>query len=266
MAAGTPRLRGFIDATPSRRTGQRIVTPINGGWTIIDAEAGVWIREYRFDGEATANCLVARMADDNLLVISPACNMTEAAFETLQRLGHVGAIVANNGMHHLGLAEWTARFPYATVHAPGAAIVRLRERSPTLGAILPFERLTGRLRGRIQLIEAPFTRCGESVAAIRMRRGWAWFASDLLVNFERIKAPLPVRLLFRLTGSGPGYRIFNLAMKQTIKDRIAVLSWLSAELTQRPPTIIVPAHGDILDHPGLYRQTQDMISEALRRR
>lgn len=242
------------------------MTPINGGWTIIDAEAGVWMREYSFDGRATANCLAVRMADDNLLVISPACNMTEAAFETLQRLGHVGAIVANNGMHHLGLAEWTARFPYATVHAPGAAMVRLREQSPNLGALQTFDKLIGRLRGRIHLLEAPFTRCGESVVAIRIRRGWAWFASDLLVNLERIPAPLPVRLLFRLTGSGPGYRIFNLAMKRTIADRTAVLSWLSAEMIRRPPTIIVPAHGRILDHPGLYRQTQDMVSEALRRR
>ena len=242
------------------------MTPINGGWTIIDAEAGVWMREYSFDGRATANCLVARMADDNLLVISPACNMTDAAFEALQRLGHVGGIVANNGMHHLGLAEWTARFPYASVHAPGAAMVRIREQSPSLGAILPFERLTGRLRGRIHLSEAPFTRCGESVAAIRIRRGWAWFASDLLVNMERIDAPFLVRLLFRVTRSGPGYRIFNLAIKRTVADRSAVLSWLSGELTQRPPTVIVPAHGRVLDHPGLYRQTQDMVSEALRRR
>lgn len=241
------------------------MTPINGGWTIIDAEAGVWMREYSFDGRATANCLVARMADENLLVISPACNMTEAAFQTLQRLGHVGAIVANNGMHHLGLAEWTTRFPDATVHAPGAAMVRIRERSPGLGAILPLDRLNGRLRGRIHLVEAPFTRCGESVAIIRIRRGWAWFASDLLVNMEQIKAPLPIRLLFRLTRSGPGYRIFNLAMKQTIKDRTAVLSWLSGELTQRPPVIIVPSHGKFLDHPGLYRQTQDMVSDALGR-
>lgn len=242
------------------------MTPINGGWTIIDAEAGVWMREYSFDGRATANCLVARMADNNLLVISPACNMTDAAFETLQRLGHVGAIVANNGMHHRGLAEWTARFPYASVHAPGAAMVRIRERSPGVGSILPFERLTGRLRGRIHLIEAPFTRCGESVAIIRIRRGWTWFASDLLVNLARIEAPLPIRLLFRLTRSGPGYRIFNLAMKQTIKDRTAVLTWLSAELTQRPPVVIVPSHGPFLDRPGLYRETQDMVSEALRRR
>lgn len=242
------------------------MTPINGGWTIIDAEAGVWMREYSFDGRATANCLVARMADDNLLVISPACNMTEAAFETLQRLGHVGAIVANNGMHYLGLAEWAARFPNASVHAPGAAMTRLRKRSPSLGAILPFDSLTGRLRGRIHVIEAPFTRCGESVTAIRIRSGWAWFASDLLVNLERVNASLPVRLLFRLTGSGPGYRIFNLAMKRTVADRAAVLSWLSAQLMQRPPVIIVPSHGRILDHPGLYRQTQDMVSAALRLR
>lgn len=242
------------------------MTPLNGGWTIIDAEAGVWTREYSFDGRATANCLVARMADENLLVISPACNMTDAAFQTLQHLGHVGAIVANNGLHHLGLAEWTDRFPEASVHAPGAAMARIRERSPGLAAIQPFERLGGRLRGRIHLIEAPFTRVGESVAAIRIGRGWAWFASDLLVNLERIEAPLPVRLLFRMTRSGPGYRIFNLAMKQTTRDRTAVLSWLSGELTQRPPTVIVPAHGRVLDHPGLYRQTQDMISDALRRR
>lgn len=240
--------------------------PINGGWTIIDAEAGVWMREYSFDCRATANCLVARMADERLLVISPACHMTDAAFESLEHLGEVGAIVANNGRHHLGLAEWSARFPDASVHAPGAAIARIRERSPTVPPLQPFERLNGRLHGRIHLVEAPFTRCGESVAAVRIRRGWAWFASDLLVNMERILAPLPIRLLFGLTDSGPGYRVFNLAMKRTVADRTMVLSWLSAELIRRPPTIIVPAHGRVLDHPGLYRQTQELVSEALRRR
>ncbi|MEY4555869.1 MAG: hypothetical protein RL093_988 [Pseudomonadota bacterium] len=240
--------------------------PINGGWTIIDDEVGVWMREYSFDGRTTANCLVARMADEHLLVISPACGMSEAAFEALARLGDVGAIVANNGMHHLGLAEWSARFPFASIHAPGAAMARIRERSPGLQPLQPLERLARRLGSRIHLIEAPFTRCGESMAVIRIRRGWVWFASDILVNMEHIPAPWPIRLLFHLTGSGPGYRVFHLAMRRTVMDRTAVLSWLSAELTRRPPTIVVPAHGRILDHPGLYRQTQDLVSEALRRR
>ncbi len=238
---------------------------INAGWTIIDAEAGVWIREYDFGGKTTANCLVARMADDSLLVISPACGMTDAAFEAIERQGSVGALVANNGMHYLGLVEWSARFPKAPVHAPIAAMARIRARCPAAPLLRPFSDLAHRLGGRIHLIEAPFTRCGESVAAIRVRRGWAWFASDILVNLESIPAPWPIRLLFRLTGSGPGYRVFNLAMTRTVADRRAVLTWLSAEMTLRPPTLVAPSHGRVLDHLGLSRQTQELIGAALRR-
>ncbi len=235
-----------------------------GGWQVVDEEACILVHPYRFEGKATANCFVARMADGQLLVISPGCHMPEDAIREIGRYGQVGALLANNGMHWKGLEEWKARFPRARVFAAADAAHRIRKQTSNAPRFEPLANLNPLLSDTIIVVEMPASRIGETWTVVRRRNGAVWFASDLLTNMPALAGPMPMRWLFRLTDSGPGFRIFNLALMMTAHDRKRMLSQLLAGLTWFPPGVIVPSHGDVLHGPGVMETARGLVLKALR--
>jgi hypothetical protein len=232
-----------------------------GGWTVIDPKACVLTYEYAFnDGGSTANCFVARIGNGQLLVVSPAFKMTEAAFKELDEHGAVGAVVANNGFHHLGLAEWRKRYPKARFFASPLAVARIQKKNREAPALEPLDGLAALLGDDVTFTDAPATKCGESWTTAKIEGGVAWFVSDLLINLPKVTGPLPLRLLFKWTDSGPGFKVFNLTMKFTVKDKKQVLAQLSEAMKQAPPTVMVPAHGAIMQQPGLADETQKLLA------
>ena len=231
------------------------------GWTVIDERHGVLSYKYAFNEQgATTNCFVARMGNGQLLVVSPPYRISADALKDLVAYGEVGALMANNGFHHLGLAEWRGHFPKARVFAPTDAFARIKKKNP--GAPEP-EALSGLkelLGADVTVTEAPATKCGESWTTAKIEGGYAWFGSDILINLPKVDGPLPMRLMFKLTKSGPGYRVFNLTMKFTVKDKKQVLTRLAEDLRKLPPTVVVPAHGDLLSQAGLAEETQQLLA------
>jgi hypothetical protein len=198
-----------------------------GGWTVIDPKACVLTYEYAFNNQgSTSNCFVARMGNGQLLVISPAYRMTEAAFN------EVGAVVANNGFHHLGLVEWRQRYPKARFFASPLAVARIQKKNREAPVLEPLDGLTALLGDDVTFTDAPATKCGESWATAKIDGGTAWFVSDLLINLPKVSGPLPMRLLFKWTDSGPGFKVFNLTMKFTVKDKKQVLALLAEAMKQ----------------------------------
>ena len=233
------------------------------GWRVIDADATILTWTYAFDGSASANCFVVRMGDGRLLVVSPACRMPKAAFQELGRYGQVGAVLANNGMHYLGLVEWRERFPHARFFATPESAARIGAKSPYAPPLESLDALRPLLGEALIVQEAPSPRCGETWVIARTTRGSVWFVSDLFTNMDRIEGPFIARLLFRLTNSAPGFRIFNLALNFTVRDRKQVLSRLLADVTRHPPAVMVPSHGEILHRPSLASETRRLIVDAL---
>ncbi len=80
------------------------------GWSVLDRDAGILSYTYAF-GSGSANAFVARYDEDKLLVLSPPYGLSEGAFTDLEVFGTVESVVANNGFHHLGQAEWKKRYP-----------------------------------------------------------------------------------------------------------------------------------------------------------
>ena len=232
------------------------------GWTIIDHDAGVLAYEYSFNKQGKANCFAARMEDGKMLVVSPATGMKEPAYADLLSYGEVGAVVAPNGFHHLGQAEWKSRFPDARFFAAPETIHRIDEKNPDAGSFEGINMLPLIVGEDIGVHEVADTKCGETWVWVRTGRGYVYFVSDILANMDKVPALIP-RLLFKFTKSAPGYRPFNLAMKFIVKDKAAVLRTLQAEMADKPPSVVVPGHGKILDEPGLADRTNAMISEAL---
>ncbi|NJM90906.1 MAG: hypothetical protein HC863_01060 [Myxococcales bacterium] len=235
-----------------------------GGWTVIDPKARVLTYQYAFNDQgSTSNCFVARMGNGQLLVVSPAYRMTDAGFKELDEHGEVGAIVANNGFHHLGLAEWKARYPKARLFASPLAQARIQKKNPQAPKLESLDGLSPLLGEDVTFTDAPATKCGESWVTAKIAGGVAWFVSDLLINLPKVAGPLPMRLLFKWTDSGPGFKVFHLTMKFTVKDKKQVLTALAAAMAEAPPTVIVPAHGAIMDQGGVAQDAQKLLASFL---
>lgn len=229
------------------------------GWFILDRDAGVLAYTYSF-GSATANAFAARYDGDKLLVLSPPCGLSQGAFADLEDFGTVESVVATNGFHHLGQAEWKKRYPSASFYASPAAAKRIRKKNPEAGDFLPLSQLIQRLNGAVGVIDAPADKCGETWAYAKAAKGYAWYASDTLANMPRLPKALPFKLVMKLTKSAPGYRVFNLALKFIVSDKRALLRALQEALRSRPVSIMVPAHGRILAHEGLAEDTQRLLA------
>lgn len=218
-----------------------MATSTQHGWRVISERA--WVFEYAFAKHGTANCLAFRLENGGVVVLSPACNMSEGAYSDLTRLGKVTALVATNGHHHLGIGAFRSRFPDARVYAPALARPRIAKKNPDAGDLAPLSELLPLLGDDVVIREAPHTRSGEIWAFFKCDVGYVWFVSDILVNIEPLPEALIPRLIFRWSGSGPGYRVFHAALALIVKDKKAVLRALLADAEAHPPAVVVPAHG-----------------------
>lgn len=240
-----------------------IMNEQGGAWTVLDAQAGVLVHTYEFAAGGSATTFAARMADGAMLVVSPSCGLTDALVSELLTFGPVGALVANNGLHHLGQAEWRARFPDARCFAPPVAAARIAKKNPAAGGFEPLSARAPLLGDAIGFRDVADTKIGECWFWVRREQGYAWYVSDLLANLPALPKSLMPRLLFQLSGSGPGYRIFNLALFYGAKDKRAVLRQLLDDLAAHPPTVIVPAHGGVLTQEGLADETRALLEAGL---
>ncbi len=234
-----------------------------GGWQVIDREAGVLTYKYTFTKNGTANAFAARMPGGKMLVLSPPCNIDEGVFADLLEFGDVGAVVATNGFHHMGQAEWKARFPNARFFAPSKAIARIAKKNPDAGELEPLSELQPMLNDEVGVGEAPATKCGETWGWARIDGGYAWFGSDIIANMPSLPPKFPVRMMFKLTGSAPGYRLFGLALMAIIKNKKVALAAFREALHAHPPTVVVPAHGDINASPDVAAKTDELLAAAL---
>jgi hypothetical protein len=230
------------------------------GWTIIDDEAGVLSYSYSFGGEGQANCFTARLPSGGLLVISPPRKVSDEVIAELVSFGDVEAIVANNGFHHLGIRRWRDAFPNAGCYAAPGAIERIGKKSRDAGGLRPLAELAPQLGEHVGVVEAPTSRCGETWAWAKIGGGYAWYASDILANMASLPSNFLFGLLFKLSKSAPGYRVFNLAVRFIIKDKRAALSSMLADVRKHPPTVMVPAHGAILEGDALLAETERLLS------
>lgn len=232
------------------------------GWTVVDRDAGVLALTYSFRNNATSTTFVAAMPGRKLLVVSPAVHVSDAALAELSQYGEVAALVANNGFHHLGLAEWRQRFPKARCFAPPEAAARIRKKNPSAGALDPLDELASMTGFDVGFRLVPNTKVGESWFWAKTASGYAWYTSDVFTNMAKLP-PFPIGLLFKWTHSAPGFRVFGLALKFVVKDKAQTLRLLREDMAAHPPTTLIPAHGDIMSGDRLAQEADALIAASL---
>jgi hypothetical protein len=202
--------------------------------------------------------MAVRLADGGWLIVSPPAKAPESVFDKLTGLGPVRWLVAPNAYHHLGQETWRARFRDARSLAPSAAQARLRAKSPvTFDALEDMGAALTPVRPFLpQGLKSP-----DTLLEIATPSGPVWWMGDLFSNVEKHDQILPLRLFARLAGSGPGFRCSRKPEMVYVSDRKAWVESILAQLADRKPIAIVPAHGRPVEERA-YEQMLDAIGKA----
>ena len=199
-----------------------------------------WLK-YSF-GLGTANSLAVKLRDKTWMVISPASKASELVYETLEKYGTVGALVAPNAYHNKGQPAWRERFPSAFSYAPRGAHSRLSKKTPTVD-YRPIEELAQKL-GSARFFQPDGMKSPDLMFQMSTGAGAICWMGDLLSNSGLSDQTWPLRMLSRFAGGGLGCRCNSKPELVYVRDRAARIGSVRSALDRFPPSIVVPAHGD----------------------
>lgn len=220
------------------------------GWTLVAEQPLLLVREYSF-GAGLANSLAVRLGDGSFMLVSPPGRAHDDEVAAFRAHGGVSVLLTNNGTHHLGLGPWQKLFPEAQTYASPRAASRIRKKGKDAGELRDPAAIGPRLGDRIALLSVEGDKVGDVLVRIRSNAGIVLYTSDFVANFKKLP-PNPVAgLLFKLTNSAPGLKVFNLFFAFFVADRKAARASLIRELTEHPPAVVVPAHGEVAREPEL---------------
>ncbi len=230
------------------------------GWQPLDVGTPLWSFERCDKAGWSLRTIALPLAPAKLLVVSPIRGLPEEAFTGLAALGEPATLFAPNHFHHLGLAEWRARFPGVRVVASEAALPRLRAKSP-----VPFEplaALAAALPANVRFLEPPGLKNGEAWVRVQGAGGVVWVVSDAFHHVVE-----PVRgvegVLLRALGIVPGLRIGTTFKLLAVRDRRAYREWVLEQLDADRPTALVVGHGEAVKGPALAEQLRALVQSRL---
>jgi hypothetical protein len=220
------------------------------GWQTLAEAPLVMVREYAF-GPGLSNALAVALPDRKLMIVGPPTGVPAESLKQLEAHGDVVALLAFNGVHHLGLAGCRAAFPHAVSYATQRAAARIRKKGKAPGELESIDTLRPLLGDNVSLVPVAGDKIGDVLVRIRTEKGTLLYAGDFLANIRKLPRNPLFRLMFRLTDSAPGFKVFRLFFSFFVKDRAAARDCLIEEIQANPPAIVVPAHGDIVTQSDL---------------
>src|SRR5690606_40211598 len=103
----------------------------------------------------------------------------------------------------------------------------------------------------VDLVPLEGDKVGDLLMRIRTDRGVLLFVSDYIANIPQLPKSGVPRALFKLSRSAPGLKIFNLFVWAFVADRKRAKASVIRAIEEQPPSVLVPAHGDVLADPDL---------------
>jgi hypothetical protein len=219
----------------------------------IEIAPGLFRDGYTTSTNIPSNTFALRLKDGELAVISPRCAPDDACFAATEALGRVTTIVAPNSGHDLGQAAWQAKYPEAAVHAPAVAIPAIAKAKPKLRAMQALSALASKLPHGVTLKDPEGTSSGIAQLAVESNGERVLFVDEAISNSPTLIGPAPFRLVFWLTGSGPGVARNKVWWWVFAKDRPGLAKQILGEMDRLKPTMLMPLHGDPITGEGIER-------------
>jgi hypothetical protein len=214
--------------------------PAAYGWTpLAGRDDLLWLKYWW--GPGSANALAFRQTDGDWAIVSPPSDAPAAVFDDLAARGRVASLIAPNGFHYLGQAAWRARFAGAQSFAPAGALPRLAAKAPGVD----FHRLEDHFArfAPAQILVPGGMKTPDAMISLPVDGGWLWWLGDQYANVGKADASLPLRLLSRILTGGPGYHCNCRPEMVYVEDRAVWARDLAQGLRQRPPRLVLCAHG-----------------------
>lgn len=231
------------------------------GWTTLAEVPLVLMHEYSF-GPGTANALAVRLPSGAFLIASAPVDAAESAGRALRAHGEVAALLAVNGAHYLGLKTAREACPNAVSYAHPSARERIAKQAKDAGPLAPLSELTPHLGDAIEVIAVDGCKIGDVLLRVQTERGTLLYTTDFIANVPALPKNPIFRLLFKLTDSGPGLKIFRIFFMFFAANKRAARDCLVREIEAKPPTILVPAHGAVVEQPNLGSTLVSMLRAA----
>jgi hypothetical protein len=231
------------------------------GWTTLAENPLVLVKEYAF-GPGRANAVAVGLPNRKLLITSPPTNVPDADLKALEQCGEVIALLANNGTHHMGLGPARRAFPSAVTYAAPRAAARIRDKGKDFGQLASIETLQPVLGDAVSVFAVDGDKVGDVLVRVRTERGTVLYASDFIANIQSLPDNFIFRMIFKLTDSGPGLKVFRIFFKFFVADRNAARDFLVKEIEANPPAVLVPAHGDVVIQSDLAPTLVGMLRGA----
>lgn len=230
-------------------------------WQRLTEDGRVRSLKYRW-GPASSNALAILLPEQGWLLVGCPLQATDAVVLDLLRDGDVIALLAPNAYHYLGQTAWRARFPTAKAYAPRGALARLARKLPEL-SFRDVAELAALLPGDVAVVEPSGQKSPDLLLRARSGGQTVWWLGDLFSNTGVGDAVWWLRLLSRMAGSGPGYRINTRPELVYVNDRTQWLESVQEALLREPPGVVVPAHGEPVTQ-GAARVTAALVAQQLR--
>ncbi len=209
----------------------------------VHTEGLVWSATYSF-GPGIARSLIVRSGDE-LIVVSPSCKTPDALLDEVARLGPVGALVAPNGVHHLGLPEWSKRFPHADLYADPKTAKRIGKKHRDLKMFSPLKELSERAANGIAIHDiSEHMKFPDLFLSVDTPAGTTFFFNDLFSNLPALPAFLPIKLAYKFTGSGPGLKLNRFFLMVSGSDKQEIKRQMRDALDAKPPSEVIFGHGN----------------------
>jgi hypothetical protein len=232
------------------------------GWTTLAENPLVLVREYSF-GPGTANAMVVGLPNGDLMITSPPTDVPREELSALNAHGKVVALLEFNGAHHLGLPVCRPCFPDAVTYAMPRAAARIQKKAKDPGKIEPIEALQPLLGDKVKVIPVAGDKLGDVLVRVDTEKGKLLYAGDFFANIRELPKNLLFRLIFKLTDSGPGFKVFGIFFKMFVADRKAARDALIREVESNPPAVLIPAHGEVVTRSDLGPTLVSMLRAAV---
>lgn len=229
-------------------------------WQPIDDQRQLWYCPYYVPGYKA--CTLAFLSKNkDLLLVSPGAKLVDSLPKELANGKNPTMALVPNAFHHMGVPAWRKKYRDLVVVASDDAIPRLKRKGYT--SIQRLSLFKEALPENITLLEPEGMRFGEVWLRVASKEGVAWIVCDAFFNHPKFSNKFITRLIQKLMKAAPGLQISNIVKYFLIKNRGLYKKWLRTQLAKDKPSILIPAHGEILRSPDLPEIIEKLIAARL---
>ena len=225
--------------------------------------SGVWVGEYLFAKNNPVNSFAVDLGDGKLMVISPGTDTSDAVFDDLDALGTVVALVSPGAFHNMGLPSWKERYPDARLFATESGIPHLAKAHPALPAMEPLSALREMASADVHLYECPTNKHEDLVVFVTRGGHSVLCANEVLTNMVELPGNALVRLILKLTKSGPGLTFNNMVLMVIRVNRRAYAAFLQELIGKHGVTHLAPVHGAVLGDANTSARIGEVLEAAM---